>query len=252
MAALLPRRVARSASVGDRVVADRRSEARHAVTVRRDRDRRRRSRSATARASSSTGEVVTAEHTRGRVRVTRRPSRRRAASRAIVLAQALAKGDRDELAVQAATELGVDEVMPWQAARSISRWDGAKVAKGRARWAAIVREATQAGASRLAARRRSTSRRPSSWSPMAQERGCSCSSRRADVHARRLELDGRDATSCSSSARRAASRQQELDALAGGRGDPRPPRQRVLRTSTAGPAALAVLSVGSAAGSAPR
>ena len=37
----------------------------------------------------------------------------------ITLVQALAKGDRDELAVQAATELGVDSVVPWSAARSV-------------------------------------------------------------------------------------------------------------------------------------
>lgn len=61
----------------------------------------------------------------------------------IVLVQALAKGDRDELAVQAATELGVDAIVPWQAARSVSRWDAAKAEKGRARWAAIVREASK-------------------------------------------------------------------------------------------------------------
>ncbi|GAA2087134.1 16S rRNA (uracil(1498)-N(3))-methyltransferase [Pseudolysinimonas kribbensis] len=59
------------------------------------------------------------------------------------LAQALAKGDRDELAIQAATELGVSGVIPWQADRSVSRWDGPKAAKGRERWAAIVREATK-------------------------------------------------------------------------------------------------------------
>lgn len=59
------------------------------------------------------------------------------------LAQALAKGDRDELAVQAATELGVSGVIPWQADRSVSRWDGAKARKGRERWAAIVREAAK-------------------------------------------------------------------------------------------------------------
>ena len=59
------------------------------------------------------------------------------------LAQALAKGDRDELAVQAATELGVAGVIPWAAERSISRWEGAKAAKGRERWAAIVREASK-------------------------------------------------------------------------------------------------------------
>lgn len=59
------------------------------------------------------------------------------------LAQALAKGDRDELAVQAATELGVSGVIPWSSERSVSRWDGAKAAKGRQRWAAIVREASK-------------------------------------------------------------------------------------------------------------
>ncbi|WP_168915608.1 16S rRNA (uracil(1498)-N(3))-methyltransferase [Microcella flavibacter] len=61
----------------------------------------------------------------------------------LVLVQALAKGDRDELAVQAATELGVDGVQPWQAARSVSRWEGAKAEKGRARWQTIVREASK-------------------------------------------------------------------------------------------------------------
>ncbi|MGY4856717.1 16S rRNA (uracil(1498)-N(3))-methyltransferase [Cryobacterium sp. AP23] len=61
----------------------------------------------------------------------------------IVLVQALAKGDRDELAVQAATELGIDGVVPWAASRSVARWEGVKVAKGQARWAAIVREASK-------------------------------------------------------------------------------------------------------------
>ncbi|WP_404447434.1 16S rRNA (uracil(1498)-N(3))-methyltransferase [Microbacterium marinum] len=60
-----------------------------------------------------------------------------------VLVQALAKGDRDEMAVQAATELGVDEIVPWQAARSVSRWEGAKTAKGVARWETISREAAK-------------------------------------------------------------------------------------------------------------
>ena len=59
------------------------------------------------------------------------------------LAQALAKGDRDELAVQAATELGVSGVIPWAAERSISKWSGAKIAKGMERWGAIVREAAK-------------------------------------------------------------------------------------------------------------
>lgn len=76
------------------------------------------------------------------VRVTAR-SLQPAASPRLVLVQALAKGDRDELAVQAATELGVDAIVPWQAARSVSRWDSAKAQKGVARWQTIVREAAK-------------------------------------------------------------------------------------------------------------
>lgn len=76
------------------------------------------------------------------VRVTARRDEA-APSPRLVLVQALAKGDRDELAIQAATELGVDEIVPWQAARSVSRWDAAKAAKGVARWQSIVREAAK-------------------------------------------------------------------------------------------------------------
>ena len=61
----------------------------------------------------------------------------------LVLVQALAKGDRDELAIQAATELGVSAIIPWAAARSVSRWEGPKKEKGRARWETIVREASK-------------------------------------------------------------------------------------------------------------
>ncbi|MBC7441143.1 MAG: 16S rRNA (uracil(1498)-N(3))-methyltransferase [Ramlibacter sp.] len=61
----------------------------------------------------------------------------------IRLVQALAKGDRDELAVQAATELGIDGVIPWAAARSVTRWEGPKIAKGQERWSNIVREASK-------------------------------------------------------------------------------------------------------------
>ncbi|WP_066520385.1 16S rRNA (uracil(1498)-N(3))-methyltransferase [Curtobacterium ammoniigenes] len=61
----------------------------------------------------------------------------------LVLVQALAKDRRDEMAVQAATEVGVDVIVPWAAARSVSRWDGPKIEKGRARWTAIAREAAK-------------------------------------------------------------------------------------------------------------
>lgn len=61
----------------------------------------------------------------------------------LVLVQALAKGDRDELAIEAATEVGVDAVVPWQAERSIVVWRGDRAAKSRARWVATVRAATK-------------------------------------------------------------------------------------------------------------
>jgi len=61
----------------------------------------------------------------------------------LTLVQALAKGDRDEMAIEAATELGVDRVVPWQSERSIVRWRDAKAAKGQAKWEATVRAAAK-------------------------------------------------------------------------------------------------------------
>ena len=66
-----------------------------------------------------------------------------APSPAFVLVQALAKGDRDEQAVEAATELGVDEVVPWQAERSVVVWRPDRVARSLARWEAVVTRATE-------------------------------------------------------------------------------------------------------------
>jgi 16S rRNA (uracil1498-N3)-methyltransferase len=60
-----------------------------------------------------------------------------------VAVQALAKGDRSELAVEMLTELGVDEILPWQASRSVVRWSGDRGERSRARWASTVREAVK-------------------------------------------------------------------------------------------------------------
>lgn len=61
----------------------------------------------------------------------------------LVLVQALAKGGRDELAIEAGTEVGMDAVIPWQSARSVSRWRGDKVSKGSQRWRQVVLGATK-------------------------------------------------------------------------------------------------------------
>lgn len=129
-----------TAALGDLVTIGG-AEARHAVTV---------SRIAAGESISIgngaglmiSGTVVSAEHTEFVVEVetvleTPPPSP------ALWLVQALAKGDRDEQAVQQATELGIDGVIPWSAQRSIVKWEGSKVRKGHDRWSAIVREASK-------------------------------------------------------------------------------------------------------------
>lgn len=59
------------------------------------------------------------------------------------LAQALAKGGRDEAAIQMACELGVDRVIPFAAERSVSLWRGEKKHTGVERWRKIVQEASK-------------------------------------------------------------------------------------------------------------
>lgn len=61
----------------------------------------------------------------------------------LVLVQALAKGDRDLMAVESATELDVDEILPWQADRSIVRWRGERGEKSLRRWEQQARAATK-------------------------------------------------------------------------------------------------------------
>ena len=61
----------------------------------------------------------------------------------LTLVQALAKGDRGELAVELATEVGVDAIVPWAAARCVVRWDGDRGTKALERWRSTAREAAK-------------------------------------------------------------------------------------------------------------
>jgi 16S rRNA (uracil1498-N3)-methyltransferase len=63
--------------------------------------------------------------------------------RCFVAAQALAKGDRSELAVEMMTEMGISEIVPWQAARSIVRWTPDRAARALSRWRSTAREAAK-------------------------------------------------------------------------------------------------------------
>jgi 16S rRNA (uracil1498-N3)-methyltransferase len=169
----------------------------------------------------------------------------------IVLVQALAKGDRDELAVQTATELGVSAVVPWQAERSVSRWEGAKAAKGVERWTSIVREAAKqsirpfvppvgdlvdtTGLVRLAEGERMLVLEPSAEARLSELR--------FDVHG-----DGSSSTPDTPPILLVVGPEggispRELDRLAEAGAQAVRLGDEVLRTSSAGPAAIAVLNV---------
>ena len=61
----------------------------------------------------------------------------------VILVQALAKGGRDEAAVEICTEIGVDGVIPWASQRAIVQWKGPKAEKGRAKWEGVARAAAK-------------------------------------------------------------------------------------------------------------
>jgi len=59
----------------------------------------------------------------------------------ITVVQALPKGDRGELAVETMTETGVDAIVPWAAARCVTQWKGERGLKALSKWRATAREA---------------------------------------------------------------------------------------------------------------
>lgn len=61
----------------------------------------------------------------------------------VVVVQALPKGERGELAVEVLTEIGVARIVPWAASRSVAVWKGERAAKSLARWRSTAREAAK-------------------------------------------------------------------------------------------------------------
>lgn len=117
------------------------AEARHAVSVRRVRP-------------GEVVDVVDGEGTRVRGEVTAAAgeelvvrvddvTREPEPAVRLTLVQALAKGGRDEQAVETATEIGIDAVRPWQSERCVSVWAGKKAGRGRERWQAVALAATK-------------------------------------------------------------------------------------------------------------
>jgi 16S rRNA (uracil1498-N3)-methyltransferase len=126
--------------VGDIVVLDG-PEGRHAATVRRTRvgEHLLLTDGAGLRVE---GEVVTVGSGTLSLRVLSVASDPEPSPR-FVLVQALAKNDRDDQAIEAATECGVDEVVPWQASRSVVQWRGERGEKARRKWDLVLVAATK-------------------------------------------------------------------------------------------------------------
>jgi 16S rRNA (uracil1498-N3)-methyltransferase len=158
----------------------------------------------------------------------------------LVVVQALPKGERAELAVEVLTELGADEIVPWAASRSIVRWLGPRGDRALDKWRRTAREATK------------QSRR--AWLPEIAPLAST-----ADVAARLSRATGlvlhEDAEQPLAGVAVAADREvvvvvgpeggiapDELDDFAAVGALPVRLGEPVLRTSTAGAAALAVLS----------
>lgn len=163
----------------------------------------------------------------------------------LVLVQALAKGDRDERAVEQSTEFGIDRIVPWEAARSVSRWGGGeKTARGIAKWQRIAREA---------AKQSLRARVPEVSAPVRLTNLAALAAH-DDVAVLVLHPGGQ--TTLSGWATEHSVRQvyvvigpeggfsdEEIDALAAAGAEVLLLGRTVLRTSSAGPAALAVLNV---------
>lgn len=194
-----------------------------------------------------TGTVAAASPARLEVRVESVREENQAAE-TLILVQALAKGGRDEQAIEAATELGVSRIIPWQSERSIVRWRADKAAKGQAKWQGIVTAAAKQS-------------RRSAVPPVEEMLESKALARRlADVD---LVLvlhevaDGALLPEVAEARRRAGDRPLSIAVVVGPEGGISPAEvellraggaaavrlgSHVMRSSTAGPAALAVLN----------
>ena len=83
-------------------------------------------------------EIVAVEGDRVRARVVERTAGLRESPLGITLVQAVSRGERMDWTLQKATELGVRSIQPVLSARSVVRLDGQQAAKKHRHWQAIV------------------------------------------------------------------------------------------------------------------
>ena len=152
----------------------------------------------------------------------------------IHLVQALAKGDRDEQAVQASVELGVSSITPWQSELAIVNWSG-KEEKGRLRWQEIaisaMKQSQQTFLPHVSALTTTKALRPRGFGIILDPRAV-LSMTDLPVDAEELTIVVGPEGGISAA---------ELEQLSGAGFEPRRLGDSILRTSTAGPAAIAAI-----------
>lgn len=145
---IAPQDVLTGAAVGNSVTVSG-SEARHAMTVQR------------LRAGESVelvdgaghrvrGTVADASSARELVVIVEQVIWEEVSCPQVIVVQALPKGDRGERAVEMLTEVGVDRIVPWSAEHCVTRWKSDRLEKSHAKWVTTaVESAKQARRSRF-------------------------------------------------------------------------------------------------------
>jgi 16S rRNA (uracil1498-N3)-methyltransferase len=117
------------------------AEGRHAATVRRLRPGER---ADVGDGAGLVAECVVTGHSPGGLELAVLARRRVPRPEPVItVVQAIPKGDRGELAVEEMTEVGVDRIVPWAAARCVPVWQGPRGERSLARWRLTAREAAK-------------------------------------------------------------------------------------------------------------
>lgn len=124
------------AAVGDEVTLSA-TERHHLGTVLRLRP------GASVEVADGRGTTADGRLTEHGVRLATVPVRTPPATPRLVVVQAIGKGRKLDEVVRVATELGVDEILPVTAARSVTRLESAKIPRALERWRSIARSAAE-------------------------------------------------------------------------------------------------------------
>ena len=156
-----------------------------------------------------------------------------------VAVQAVAKGDRGDLAIEVLTEVGVDQIIPWQSQHSVAKWDDS--GKSLSKWERVAREASKQSRRSWVPDVRNALNTDSLISELANYECVVVLHESADASLAEIALPGSGAVAIVIGPEGGIS-SAELDAFQGIGAQVVRMGQTVMRTSTAGGVALAVMA----------